>query len=131
VYLDGGVTLDIPPSSAATGVSWSGAYATNCESSAAICPADQTATVFLAVATISNAGEEQKDGSLRPLLSGALVFVIQYTGEPCVRNGPIPLPDQTALATPTTQLCAVLNFVDAHTGKMVYTLEGPDLKPLV
>jgi hypothetical protein len=128
-YLGGTITLDVPSPSARASVSWSSAYVTNCESGDAICVPDQKATVFLAVATISNAGAEQADGSLRPLISGALVFVIEYTGEQCARSGPAD-PEHTAKVTPTPELCTVLNFVDARSGKVVYTLEGPDVKPL-
>jgi hypothetical protein len=126
-YADGGIILKVPPTSANARASWSDAYVASCMSGDAICDVGKKPMIFLAVATIGIAGEAQKDGSLRPVVEDKLVFVMQYTNVPCTGSGP---PRRKERTTPTMSFCTVLNFIDADSGRVLYSVQGPALEPL-
>ena len=124
-YAEPGITLAVPPSTPPPRISWSDAYNT-CFSGHAQCDKTRTATVSLASVTIDRAGKIAPDGSIIPLLKNALVYVVSYTGVPCAPAGGPP-----RLATPTAAVaqffCTILNFVDAKSGAVAYTVESPAL----
>jgi hypothetical protein len=127
-YADSGLTLRVPPPSASARAPLAQAYVANCESGDAICVVGERPTIFLAVATLTTAGEEQKDGTIRPVMEDTLVYVIQYTKVPCVGSGP---PRRTKSApSPTTSVCTILNFVDAASGAVLHSIQGPGLEPV-
>jgi hypothetical protein len=126
VYDHGGITL-APPNKAGTAmVSWSDAYITNCLSGDAICDLDQGPTIVLAEATVTSAGQAQPDGSLAPLVKDTLVYGLTWTDVPCSAAGPVPSPGSSPRAAPDDS-CTVVNLVDAGTGKVLYSVQGPDI----
>jgi hypothetical protein len=125
-YDNAGVTLKVPPANSRPTASWADAYTTNCATGDAICDPTQSPTIYLATATTPSAGDTQPDGSIKPLLQDTLVYVIQWTDVPCTPVGPA-APEGAAASTPTTYSCTILNLVDAETGKVLYSVQGPNL----
>jgi hypothetical protein len=121
-YDNSGITLTVPAADAAAlaTTSWSDAYA-NCLSGAAICDTTSAPTITLANATVDKAGTAAADGSLIPLVTNALVYVVSWTGVPCAPTGGPPG------ATPAKELdsCTLLNLVDAKSGDVLYSVESP------
>jgi hypothetical protein len=115
-----GVVLE-PPATTQVGVSWTQAYA-NCLTGDAICDAGAGPTISLARATVSGVGEALPDGSIDLLLNERLVYVLTWTGVPCLPVGPA-----ARRPVPTALPCTVLNFVDANTGAVVHSIQGPSL----
>jgi len=117
-YENSGISLTAPTAQAAT--SWTDAYA-NCLSGAAICDATSPPTISLANATVDKAGTAGPNGSLVPLLSNTLVYVLSWTGVPCAPAGGPP----GSKSTTQKFSCTLLNLVDAKSGKVLYTVESP------
>jgi hypothetical protein len=115
-----GVVLE-PPTTTQVGVSWTQAYA-NCLTGDAVCDARTGPTISLARATVSGVGEALPDGSVDLLLNERLVYVLTWTGVPCLPVGP---PGRHP--SPTAVPCTLLNFVDASTGDVVHSMQGPSL----
>lgn len=126
VYDHGGIALGPPSGTRSAAVSWSEAYTTNCMSGDAICDIDKGPTIVLAVATVTGAGQAQPDGSLTPLVKDTLVYVLTWTDVSCRASGPVPSPGGTADPRPDDS-CTVVNLVDAGTGKVLYSVQGPDI----
>ena len=81
-------------------------------------------TITLARATSPHAGASRRDGSIKPLMNAALVYVLHWTGLRCMPVGPVPAPD----TTPTQRIpspCDALRFVDANTGTELYGEDYP------
>jgi hypothetical protein len=57
---------------------------------------------------------------MEPLLKGVLAYVIQYDNVPCTPLAPAQ-PDTTVYS------CTTLNFIDAKSGKVLYSIQGTDL----
>ena len=126
VYDHGGITLAPPSRTATATVSWSDAYVTNCMSGDAICDLDRGPTIVLADATVTSAGQAQPDGSVAPLVKDTLVYVLTWTDVACRPAGPMPSPGSTP-RTGSDDSCTVVNLVDAGTGKVLYSVQGPDI----
>ena len=119
-YENAGVLLEVP-SPTAVAVPWSDAYVNNCKSGEAICDLSQSPTIYLADVTVTSAGQAREDGSIEPLLKGVLAYVIQYDNVPCTPLGPPQAQDTTAYP------CTILNFIDANSGKVLYSMQGNEL----
>lgn len=126
VYENAGIILDVPSSEQRASVAWSDAYVSNCTTGDAICDPSGPPTIVLAKATTTSAGEEQKDGSIAPIMKDTLVYVVQWTGVPCMPVGPMRPTNETA-ATAAKHSCTVMNFIDATTGLVLYSVQGPNL----
>ena len=125
VYRNAGITLEVP-SSTEVGVGWSEAYLSNCKSGDAICALDQQPTIMLAEATVEGTGEAQPDGSIKPLVKNTLAYVILYDDVPCAPSGP-GRADGASTSAPTIVLCKILNLIDANSGKVLFSVQGPSL----
>ncbi len=123
-YENAGIVLDVP-SSVDVGMSWSYAYARNCPGEA-ICHLDRSPTIVLAEATSPNPTEMQADGSSKPLMQDTLVYVIKWTGVPCVPVGP-PMVDEPGGSPPAIYSCTTLNLIDAVSGTVLFSVEGTNL----
>lgn len=115
-----GVTLE-PPGAARPAVSMAAAYDT-CLSGDSICPPGLSPSVTLALATSPQAGHARPDGSIRPLMSRTLVYVLTFSGVPCA---PVGGPPNGRITTPKAYTCTVIDFVDATSGKVLYSVESP------
>lgn len=124
-YSGQGITLNIPLASDTPTTSWTAAYA-NCLTGDAVCQVGVAPVISLALVTTKNAGEHQPDGSTKPLLNNTLAYVLQWSNEPCVPTGGPPVQGTNSPAPRPTSSCTVLNFVDADSSKVVYSVEGPD-----
>jgi len=116
-YENANVVLDVP-TTAATGVSWLQAY-DNCRTGEAVCDLSRSPTIVLASATTLTSGEAQADGSIRPAVENQLVYVIAWMGVSC------PAPAGPARTYDSGQSCQIVNLVDARTGRVLYTFQGP------
>jgi hypothetical protein len=125
-YDKGTIALSAPAPTRTAAVSWSDAYTVNCRSGDAICDLNQSPTIVLAVATVNGAGQMQKDGSIAPLAKDTLVYVIRWTNVPCQPVGPV-APAGAKAPSPSVWSCTLVNLVDAGSGKVLYTIEGPDM----
>lgn len=109
-----GVSLTTPlPNQTAEKV-WTSVFA-SCLTGDAICDPGVAAVVSLAVATSTSAGHADPSGKLIPLMSNQLVYVLEQDGISCRAAGP-------AGATQTDHLCNGLNFIDADTGAVMYSV---------
>jgi hypothetical protein len=95
-----------------------------CMSGAAVCDTSSAPTITLALATIADAGTQNPDGTLTPLVNNALVYVITWDRVSCAPVGGIAKSSAPATHIATTMTCRLVNFVDATTGKFVYATEG-------
>jgi hypothetical protein len=122
-YDNSGISLTVPTAAVAAlaTTSWSDAYA-NCLSGAAICDTTSAPTITLANATVDKAGTAAADGSLIPLVTNALVYVVSWTGVPCAPTGGPPGSTATAQKPDS---CTLLNLVDAKSGNVIYSVESP------
>jgi hypothetical protein len=125
-YGDGTIMLAVPAPNRKAAVSWSDAYTVNCGSGEAVCDLSKGPTIVFAEATVTGAGQAQPDGSLEPLVNDALVYVLRWTNVACSPVGPAPSPGSTAAPRPAAA-CTLINLIDAGTGKVLYSLQGPDL----
>lgn len=124
-YREAGISLDVPAVSG-TLVPWSKAYE-SCLSGDAICSPDSGPSIALASAKVSNSGTQRTDGSITPLVDGRLVYVLTWTDKQCVPKGGPPLIANAASASPQTFKCTLLDLVDAHTGAVLFSVEGNQL----
>ena len=122
-YANAGVILDVPSSTDGV-MSWSEVYTDNCTSGDALCHLGKAPTINLAVATTTNAGEAKGDGSIEPLMQGTLVYVIKWTDVAC--TPPVGPPGRIEPSAPANT-CTILNFVDARSGGVLYSVEGQNL----
>ena len=122
-YQNAGITLEPPGSSVQPKASWSDAYTKGCSSGDAICSTSSGPTISLALATSPQAGQANTDGSINPLMNKTLVYVITWTGVTCVRAGGPPEPPGAAVAIDS---CTLLNFIDANSGTVLYSVSGPN-----
>ncbi len=86
-YGDTGISLAVPPSSSQPSVSWEAAFQ-NCSTHQAICSPSSPITISLASATEKQAGQQNADGSLVPIMDNTLVYVISQSAVPCRPVGP-------------------------------------------
>jgi len=86
-YGDTGISLTRPSSSSQPSVSWEAAFQ-NCSSHEAICDPSSPITISLASATEKQAGQQNADGSLVPIMDNTLVYVISQSAVPCRPVGP-------------------------------------------
>jgi nitrogenase subunit NifH len=56
-------------------------------------------------------------------MNKTLVYVITWTGVTCVRAGGPPEPPGAAVAIDS---CTLLNFIDANSGTVLYSVSGPN-----
>ena len=125
-YDHGSVMLAVPSSTRRAAISWSDAYAVNCRSGEAVCDLSRGPTIVLASATVTGAGQAREDGSLEPLVTDALVYVLTWTDVPCGPVGPAPSPGSTAAPRPDAA-CTLIDLIDAGTGRVLYSMQGPDI----
>ena len=125
VYPVSGITLAVPRSTLTT-ITASDAYGT-CGSGGAICDPTMSPTISLADATVAQAGTQDASGTLTPLLSSRLVYVLYWQDSRCVRaGGPPPAPNASP-SPATPQSCYLVDLVDAQTGSVLYATRGPSL----
>ena len=122
-YRHSGISLAVPAADAVdqAAVTASQAYA-NCLSGAALCNKASGPTIVLASATASQAGQLAADGSIVPLMPDTLVYMVSWTGVTCMPSGG---PPRSPGTEPKTFSCTVLNFIDAMTGKVLYSVQSP------
>jgi hypothetical protein len=122
-YGESGISLDVPPPSSQPSVSWESAFQKSCATSATGCDQGGPITISLAAATEKQAGQENPDGSIHPVMDNTLVYVISQSGNSCRPVGPA----GKTTTSPVTYACTSLNFVDAQTGKVLYSVQSPGL----
>ena len=125
-YDHGNINLAVPSPTRMAAIFWSDAYAVNCGSGDAVCDLSRGPTIVLAEATVTGAGQANQDGSMTPLAKDTLVYVLTWTDVPCGPVGPAPSPGGTAASRPDVT-CTLVDLVDAGTGKVLYSVEGPDI----
>jgi len=125
-YAKAGISLK-PPGAVNPAASWADAY-DNCRTGDAVCDTNSPPNIALALATAEQAGEAAPDGSIVPLMKDTLVYVLTWIGIPCVpKSGPPPAPDiSDSTSASATYSCTLLNFIDASSGKVLYSTEGPN-----
>jgi len=118
-----GVTLDVPTSQPK--ISWEQAYDT-CRSGDSVCDLKSPAVLSVALATSPDTGQASKtdSSSIVPLMDHTLVYLITQTGVLCSPHLPPPAPGATPTAAPVSS-CTFVNFVDATSGKVLYSSQGP------
>jgi hypothetical protein len=124
-YVNAGVSLAVPDATSSAKISWSTAYST-CDSGDAICGKGALPTISLAVATARQAGNANPDGSIAPLMKDTLVYVMTFNGIPCIPKGGPPVPSPTHAPPTQAYSCVLLNFIDANSGQVLYSVESPD-----
>jgi hypothetical protein len=110
-----------PPGGRHPAVSWEQAYAT-CMDGDSVCHEKYPTHVSLALATATSAGESGPDGSIIPLMKDTLVYVLMQSDVPCLPMGP------RRATSPTVQACTTIAFVDAGSGRVIYSVQGTDLR---
>lgn len=106
-------------------MSWEQAYQ-NCQTGDGICDSTHTPVITLASVTAKNAGQMGEGDAIIPVMDKTLAYVFTQTGLKCVPAGPS-RPSGAAPGTVIEQSCTLVNFVDATTGKVLYSVSGPDL----
>lgn len=117
---DTGITLAVPPDEASPAVSWQSAVS-NCST----CVTDAPVSVSLALATELQAGQANSNGSITPVMDQTLVYVLSQSGLTCSAAGPAGTPSSSS--TSESYACVRFRFVDAHSGKDLYAVDGADL----
>lgn len=120
-YEQSGISLAPPLSGDAPSVTPQAAY-NDCLSGDAICSPGISPTIVLARVTDMHSGTQGPDGSLIPLMNNRLVFVLRFDGEMCVPAGVLP-----GSPAPQPQPCSAVNFIDAATGAVIYSVQGAKL----
>jgi hypothetical protein len=97
-----------------------------CLSGVADCNPDTPTEVQLALATDTQYAQADSNGNLTLLVHNTLVWAISWLGIPCPRGngGPVVTPSTAgadATMAPTQTLCDKVAFVDARSGKFIYT----------
>jgi len=144
-----GIEMNIPKGEPA--VTWKQAYE-NCQTGAASCDVTATPIITLATVTTKGAGEAGEGGRIIPLMDRTLAYVITQEGVRCSPVGPPaeaprstisggsppgsstetrtagrrPGPGDQTLSSGFVS-CTFINFVDAATGKVLYSVQGPNL----
>ncbi len=121
-YPEAGISLQKPPSSSQPSVSWETAFQ-SCSTGKARCDAGSSVTISLALATETQAGQANPDGSINPVMDHALVYVISQSGVSCTPVGPA----RGTTTTFVTYSCTMLNFIDARTDKVLFIVSSPGL----
>jgi hypothetical protein len=144
-----GIEMTVPTGEPA--VTWKQAYE-NCQTGDAVCDVTATPIVTLATVTTKDAGEAGEGGKIVPLMDRTLAYVITQEGVGCSPVGPpaeapsrtIPVGPPPGSSTETRTAgrrpgpgdqalssgfvsCTVINFVDAATGMVLYSVQGPNL----
>jgi len=120
-YSQSGISLAPPLSTDAASVSIQTAY-NDCLSGDALCSQTTSPTIVLARVTDLHSGTATADGGLLPLMDNRLMYVLRFDGDLCVPAGVIP-----GKPAPTPQPCSVVNFIDASTGAVIYSVQGQHL----
>jgi len=110
------VDLAVPSASDVPRISFTQAYAA-CTQADADCARAKGPTITLALVTSPQAGQQNADGSLTPLMNRSLTYVLTWDGLQC------PAPAGPASYDPT-RLCTYGTFVDANTGRVVFSYDG-------
>jgi hypothetical protein len=116
-YADAGILLEPPPADAAP-VTTSQQALAECATGHIVCGSSGIPSVQLALVTLTNTGTAGPDGTLVPLATRQLVWVLTWTGLTCVPAGPPGAPS----TGPTS--CTAMTFIDAKTGGEVFTESG-------
>lgn len=120
---DSGITLS-PPGTLDPAVSHDAAYEL-CMNGVADCDPGQPSSIQLALASDSGSGQLDTSGNLVPLMDDTLVWAISWLGISCPpgSGGPAvtPSPDGNAPAASIQPLCDKIAFVDASSGKFIFT----------
>lgn len=144
-----GIEMTVPTGSPA--VTWKQAYQA-CQTGDAVCDVTATPIITLAAVTARDAGEAGVGGTIVPLMDKTLAYVITQMGVTCAPVGPPPgasggtspvgppppgsstessadrMPETAGQrSSPGSMSCTVINFVDAATGKVLYSVQGPNL----
>jgi hypothetical protein len=106
-----GLTLR-PPRNRQPAVGWPRAYA-NCGATAAVCPDGFAPTIVLGDAT----------SSTNNLLDATPVYLITYSGVPCIQRGFGFA--SSARPSPSPTVCMVFNVINANTGAFIESTEIP------
>jgi hypothetical protein len=113
-----GVIRAVPPPADVPSGSWSSAAA-NCGTGAAICDSSAPISVWLALATDSQAGNDNPDGSITPVMENSLVYVLVQTPVACRKNGPSGGPPTSV----QIMSCISINYIDANTDSPLYATQ--------
>jgi hypothetical protein len=119
-YADAGILLEPPPADA-TPVTTSQQALAACVSGHIACGSRAIPSVQLALVTLTNSGTAGPDGTLVPLATRQLVWVLTWTGLTCIPAGPPGAPSTGASS------CTAMTFIDAKTGGELFTESGPHL----
>lgn len=119
-HADAGIILEPPPADAAPATTSQQALA-ECVSGRIVCGSSAIPSVQLALVTLTNTGTAGPDGTLVPLATRQLVWVMTWAGLTCVPSLPPGAP-----STGSTS-CAAMTFIDAKTGGVLFTESGPHL----
>jgi hypothetical protein len=111
-----GYTLTAPATFDRPGVAWT-SLSSLCGQSFTRCPATGRATILLARATSMNGAQIQSDGSVVKTVDNRLVYVMYWTGVPCVAFG---APVAAGAPSPSSSVCVVEDVADAGTGVLLY-----------
>lgn len=123
LYQEAGVTLE-PPRQQHAAVSPSVADK-SCSTGDSVCPMGHTALINLAVASTALSGTMQTNGTITPLVARTLVYVMTWTGVPCVASGgPMTRPGNAESRSPVTHICTVVSLVDAKSGAFLFGFDG-------
>ncbi len=110
---DLGYTLAALSATDRPGVAWT-SLKDLCTHGVAECASTGKASVLLARATSTNGAQIQSDGAVIKTVDNKLVYVMYWTGVPCVAVGA-----PGASSSPT--VCVVEDVVDAETGNLLYS----------
>src|SRR5262249_33376090 len=100
--------ISLTPPTGDPRLDWPSAVST-CDTARSVCAANSPATLTLPNATTTNA-----------LVHDQLVYVLTFTGVPCRPVGPATTP-------PAPQTCTTINLIDADSGEVLFSAEGPQL----
>jgi hypothetical protein len=102
-----------PPAVLTPPMNWEQAYVAACGHGEALCQPDQSPTIALADATLTNSSVRVANP----------VYVMTYTNVPCVPTGPVP-PSWSTVPPVTPSLCLEISLIDATTGRFAYGASG-------
>jgi hypothetical protein len=126
-YKNVNINLDPPSATAHAAISPDAAYA-KCLTPDAECQTNLNPTITLALVTTPKAGTRSADGSISPLMDHQLAYIIEYDQATCTKSGP---PVVSNTAPPHSEMivyiCSVLNFVNADTGRVEYSVSSTHL----
>jgi hypothetical protein len=122
-YDGGSISLSVPSSSDQPTASWQSTYA-NCASGDAICDPAYPMSISLARVTDLQSGTAVPGGSISATLDNTLAYVFSQHNVPCSPVGP---PASSVTTNAAGYECTILNFVDASSGSVLYSVQGPNL----